>query len=591
MSHSPLRRGHSFVLGTKDGHFTIYPGRARERYPKSKWSDTYVCEEYDPRKRPWYVGASTGPKDIVLVLDVSGSMGEPIDLANNTKWDLVKRAASETLDTLTVADHVNVVLFSDDAKVLWTESGLARALSENIDKIKMQLEEVQPANNTNFTAAFEAAFPLLWRNCDEEPSPCSKCEKIVLFLTDGRDTSRRRDESIKPSKMAEVIEGLQTKLERETGKRAAIFTFSMSEDADDAIPRQIACANSGAWAYVGPRTNPLDSLLSYYLYTSAGLRGISPVWIEPYEDASGLGIVTTVALPIYARGTEQEHDVFLGVVGHQVLLDELVGEHVSLDDVLHELIKRTRDCPYSVETPCELQVYRHARDDRALCTDALPANETNEAEDDAVASEEDDDSQNSCYVFRNDYYRRSLEKVSWKEAVSKCEDQGGELVSIDDVEELGFVSRVASIDGSWVGANKDGNEVFSWIDDRLPLLGNNSSYWGVQEPIFQMGNEECAAIDTRGVVGNMHAKSCDKRLSYICKFRSEGPCGENIGTMPDTGYFTIPHLGACIDISNALESTRPLSQAKNLRSREVVCRFGPSGAGNEEVICCDGTGK
>ena len=89
----------------------------------------------------------------------------------------------------------------------------------------------------------------------------------------------------------------------------------------------------------------------------------------------------------------------------------------------------------------------------------------------------------------------------------------------------------------------------------------------------------------------MLAKSCDKRLSYICKFRSEGPCGENIGTMPDTGYFTIPHLGACINISNALESTRPLPQAKNLRSREVVCRFGTPMSGNEEVICCDGDGK
>ena len=31
------------------------------------------CEDgeatYDPRKRPWYVSASSGPKDIVLVLD------------------------------------------------------------------------------------------------------------------------------------------------------------------------------------------------------------------------------------------------------------------------------------------------------------------------------------------------------------------------------------------------------------------------------------------------------------------------------------------------------------------------------------------
>ena len=29
---------------------------------------------YDPRVRPWYVGASSGPKDVIIVLDTSGSM-------------------------------------------------------------------------------------------------------------------------------------------------------------------------------------------------------------------------------------------------------------------------------------------------------------------------------------------------------------------------------------------------------------------------------------------------------------------------------------------------------------------------------------
>ena len=341
-------------------------------------------------------------------------MNKSVGLTGNTKWDLVKRAAKETLDTFTVADHVNVVLFSEDAKVVWTKSGLVRALSKNINEIKKQLDEVQPANNTHFKEAFETAFPLLWRNCLPEPHPCSNCQKIVLFLTDGRETSVGYNESIQPSKIAGVIEGLQTKLEKKTGKRAAIFTFSMSDAADDSIPRQIACANDGAWAYVGPKTNPLDSLLSYYLYTSASLRGISPTWIEPYEDASGLGNVTTVALPIYARGTSRELDVFLGVVGHQVLLDELVSEDVDLDDVLHELIESTKNCPYSVETPCELQVYRYARDDRALCTDVFPANETDEVEDDLAAEEKDDETQNSCYIFRNNYYRRSLERSHGK---------------------------------------------------------------------------------------------------------------------------------------------------------------------------------
>lgn len=33
-----------------------------------------VCGVYDPRRRPWFVAASSGPKDVVLVIDTSGSM-------------------------------------------------------------------------------------------------------------------------------------------------------------------------------------------------------------------------------------------------------------------------------------------------------------------------------------------------------------------------------------------------------------------------------------------------------------------------------------------------------------------------------------
>ena len=40
-----------------------------------QWPATQWCtSSYDPRFRPWYVSAASGPKDIVIVLDVSGSM-------------------------------------------------------------------------------------------------------------------------------------------------------------------------------------------------------------------------------------------------------------------------------------------------------------------------------------------------------------------------------------------------------------------------------------------------------------------------------------------------------------------------------------
>ena len=542
--------------------------------------ETSDCLPFELRTRPWFIRGSTGPKDIVLVLDVSGSMRKTVDTSTNmTKWDLVKREAEKILTTLDVTDHVNVVLFDEDARTLWNASSLARATADNIETIKARFEEVSIEDkNTNFRAAFEAAFPLLWQDCGIESLSCSGCQKVILFLTDGYDTSAARNTSIRPSEMAERIEKLQKRLEKRTRKRASIFTYSMSREADDAIPRQIACANDGTWSYIDPAFDTFDSLLSYYLYMAARVRATSPFWLEPYEDAFGLGNITTVAIPIYSRGTSMELDIFLGVVAQDVRLQDLTQGHTTADDVLAELIWRSRYCGYWVENPCELQVYRQAQDELALCIDVLaeqlPSNDSDK-----------DPETGLCYKLGNDYYRRSLDEVSWEQAKSNCEKQDGHLVSIGDEDELAFVARVASLDGSWVGAQRKSEEGFRWLDLDLEDLNDSSNYWGVQEPMSDVTT--CAAIDPRGAIGNMHAKPCETKMSYICKFRSKKPCGERLREIPKKGYFKMPQLGACIDIENALNDTAPHASVADLTNEDVVCPIGKADLTNREILCCD----
>mmetsp|Transcript_25508 Transcript_25508/g.51932 ORF Transcript_25508/g.51932 Transcript_25508/m.51932 type:complete len:162 (+) Transcript_25508:465-950(+) len=52
-------------FGAHNGMFRQIPASHREE-----------CGSYDPRRRPWFVAASSGPKDVVLILDVSGSMSD-----------------------------------------------------------------------------------------------------------------------------------------------------------------------------------------------------------------------------------------------------------------------------------------------------------------------------------------------------------------------------------------------------------------------------------------------------------------------------------------------------------------------------------
>jgi hypothetical protein len=64
---------------------------------------------YDARERPWYTGASSGAKAVVLVLDTSGSMKQ------NGRLALMKSAAVTVLHSLTVDDYFQVVAFSSEA--------------------------------------------------------------------------------------------------------------------------------------------------------------------------------------------------------------------------------------------------------------------------------------------------------------------------------------------------------------------------------------------------------------------------------------------------------------------------------------------
>jgi len=565
-------QGWSYV-GLRDGTMHRYPEIARMRGIEGGDENLNNCQEYDPRTRPWYIGGITGPKDIVLVVDKSNSMGEGFRIGGQTKWSVTQRAVLDILDTFTFNDFVNVVTFSDNSSALWNATGFVRGQSDNMRELKRLVSEEQPGGETNFRAAFRTAFHLLSDACSGEAA-CSNCQKIILFLTDGRDRSRG-NESVKPSRMARFIERWQQHLEQTSGgNRASIFTYSMTSDADDAIPRQIACANDGVWSFIGPDTNTLDVLNSYYLYIGARRRTENPVWIELYEDASGLGEVTTVAIPFYAKGTN--HTVFLGVVGHTVLLHEIEPLAPSLSSALDALIEHQK-CVGWQPTPCTLQIYRNAHDERSQCADPFPIGERS-------SSESGDRPQ--CYKLGQRFYKRFSEEVIWDEAVSSCEEDGGELVSIRSKDELAFVANMASDDGSWIGARRLYPDApFSWLVEGEDDLHKDSDYWGVSESASGSGDAHCAAIDTRGIISNVAARPCNLELSYICKYFNNDTCTDGTAAIPIEGYFAMPPLHACPN-QEVLEVVQPLEDSQNLDIDQVICPLGEDRRANEEVICC-----
>lgn len=87
-------------VGSQTGVYSIFPATGRSS-----------CTDYDPRLRPWYaLGATPKKKDVVLIVDVSGSMG--IAFGSQSRLQVAQEAANVVLDTLNPDDRVSVLTFA-----------------------------------------------------------------------------------------------------------------------------------------------------------------------------------------------------------------------------------------------------------------------------------------------------------------------------------------------------------------------------------------------------------------------------------------------------------------------------------------------
>lgn len=338
-------------VGSTTGAARFYPGSPQSRADGK-------CSQYDPRQRPWFLAASSGPKDVVLLIDVSGSMGlsnDPADEYGESRLTAVKRAVTALLRTLSHTDYVAIATFSTDASVVNGQTTLVRATTANVELLVTAVDNLVAGGETRFVKGFNKALPLFRASVEET----SKCTRVLLFLTDGETQD---------SELA-VVNAISTEQGLLGANRAHIFTYSMSSDADDLIPKRIACENNGVWARIGDGQDPLHKMAAYYQFLASGIDSDVVRWTTPYVDAFGLGNVVSAARAVYDR--TESVPLLTGVVGTDLLIEDL-EKYAGYADIIRELIARSSVCPTISLTECQYQFMRLKSLDGYVCPSPQP---------------------------------------------------------------------------------------------------------------------------------------------------------------------------------------------------------------------------
>ncbi|HEX3054356.1 MAG TPA: VIT domain-containing protein [Aggregatilineaceae bacterium] len=172
------------------------------------------------------------PKDVIIVLDQSGSMYGP-------KWEQARDAAKFVLDNLNERDRFNVILFSTGYRIYAND---LQPVSE-ASAAKDWISGLEAEGGTDINLALTTAMQL----ADPERSA------VILFLTDGLATEGTVET---PAILSNVQDAAKPNVR--------IFTFGVGYDVDTVLLDQLYQAFRGAGTYVSQDERIDDEVSSLY---------------------------------------------------------------------------------------------------------------------------------------------------------------------------------------------------------------------------------------------------------------------------------------------------------------------------------------
>merc|ERR1719228_168564 len=242
------------------------------QYPAMKW---LMYEDdpdmYDARMRDWYIKSAASPKDIVILLDKSGSM-------TGLRKEIAKHVVLNIMETLGEDDFVTVLEFADETRPLvdcFTDSDgepeLVQATTENIAEFTEAVNNIETMEIANFTSALTEAFILLERYRTKKIG--AESNQAIMLVTDGV-----------PYNYETIFQEYN-----QPHKPVRVFTYLIGREISDLeAAKWMACENKGYFTHVTTLAEVKEQVLKYIPVMARPLvllRETHPVrWTGVYAD-------------------------------------------------------------------------------------------------------------------------------------------------------------------------------------------------------------------------------------------------------------------------------------------------------------------
>uniref|UniRef100_A0A8C9A938 Calcium voltage-gated channel auxiliary subunit alpha2delta 4 n=1 Tax=Prolemur simus TaxID=1328070 RepID=A0A8C9A938_PROSS len=293
-------------FGSSTGFFRIYPG--------IKWTpDENGVITFDCRNRGWYIQAATSPKDVVILVDVSGSM-------KGLRMTIAKHTVSTILDTLGENDFVNIIAYNDYVHYIEPcfKGILVQADRDNREHFKQLVDELMVKGVGIVSPALSEAFQILQQF--QEARQGSLCNQAIMLVSDG------------------AVEDHEPVFKKYNwpDRKVRVFTYLIGREVTFADRMKwIACNNKGYYTQISTLADAQENVMEYLHVLSRPMvinHDHDITWTEAYMDsklftsqAPSLMLLTTVAMPVFSKKNEtRSHGILLGVVGSDVTLRELM---------------------------------------------------------------------------------------------------------------------------------------------------------------------------------------------------------------------------------------------------------------------------